>query len=193
MKCPKCGAENTEYNNYCQGCGFGLTTAEAGAVAAPVPVKTCGLAIAALVLGILSFFSCGLAIIPALICGIIALVKISSSQGCLKGKGMAITGIVLPVVVVPLLMAILMPALFQVRLLAQRMLCFENLSMIGKATEVYADNNNGKFPASQKWCNLLIEYADASEKMFICKGACEGSCHYAMNSEIETLGIQCPG
>jgi prepilin-type processing-associated H-X9-DG protein len=188
MKCPKCGAENPEYANQCQACNFTLVSAGPGAAA--VPVKTSGLAIAALILGILAFFTCGLTIIPALICGIIALVKISGSRGSLKGTGMAITGIVLPVVVLPvmaLLMAILMPALAQVRRLAQRIECGTNLSAIGRSMIIYANDNGGKYPTPDRWCDLLLENTDVTEKIFICRGAEEGPCNYAMNANVEEV------
>jgi len=193
MKCPKCGAENPEYANQCQACNFSLIPAEAGAAA--VPVKTSGLAVAALILGILAFFTCGLTIIPALICGIIALVKISGSRGSLKGTAMAVTGIVLPVVVIPfmaLLMAIFMPALAQVRHLAQRTLCSTNLSAIGIAMAVYANDNDGMYPAPEKWCDLLIEEADVMEKSFVCPAAEGGPCDYAMNVSAARLGTKAP-
>ena len=194
MKCPKCGAENPETNNYCQGCGFSLT-ATGNSAAVVLPVKTCGLAIAALVLGILAFFTCGLTIIPALICGIIALVKISGSRGSLKGTAMAIIGIVLPVVVVPviaLLMAILMPALAQVRSQAHRIVCGTNLKGIGMAMMVYVQDNREEYPTPSQWSDLLIQYADVSEGQFICKGAETGPCNYAMNANIEELGVKAP-
>ncbi len=194
MKCPNCGAENPETNNYCQGCGFGLTGAGSGA--AVIPVKTSGLAIAALILGILAFFTCGLTIIPALICGIIALVKISGSQGSLKGTGMAVTGMVLPVVVLPviaLLMAILMPALAQTRRQAQRIMCGTNLSGIGKAMMVYSYDNDGEYPTPDRWCDLLIEQADATDKMFTCPGAeLKDTGNYAMNPAVEKMGADSP-
>jgi hypothetical protein len=58
--------------------------------------KASGLAVAALVTGILSFIpGCSLA---ALICGIIDLVKISNGQSSRKGKGMDIAGIILAVI-----------------------------------------------------------------------------------------------
>jgi prepilin-type processing-associated H-X9-DG protein len=193
MKCPKCGTENPETSNYCQSCGLNLTVTDTAAAA--IPVKTSGLAVAALILGILAFFTCGLTIIPALICGIIALVKISGSQGGLKGTGMAITGIALPVVVLPvmaLLMAILMPALAQVRRLAERIECGTNLSAIGKAMVVYANDNNGMYPTPEKWCDLLIEHTDVMEKIFICQGAAEGPCNYAMNANVGELGVNSP-
>ena len=194
MKCPKCGAENPEAGNYCQSCGLNLAVTDAGTAA--IPVKTSGLAIAALILGILSFFSCGLLIIPALICGIIALVKIGGSNGRLKGTGMAITGIVLPVVVLPvmaLLMAVLMPALAQTRRLAQRIICAENLSGIGKAMIVYAEDNDGRFPEDDRWCDILMEQMDVPKKMFVCRSTLnQDTCSYSMNSAVEILGIKSP-
>ena len=93
MYCPKCDRENVDGALYCVGCGFEL--AASPAVAVPVAARASGAAVAALVLGILVFFTCGITVIPAIICGIVALVKISGSNGLLKGKGMAITGLVL--------------------------------------------------------------------------------------------------
>lgn len=103
--------------------------------------KTSGLAIAALVLGILTIFTLfpatiaaiifailglvnigrilitfGLCVmvVPAVIFGIVVLVKIGKSTGQLKGKGLAIAGVGLPATVLPvfcIMLAILMPAL----------------------------------------------------------------------------------
>ncbi len=95
MYCPKCGKENPDNAQLCHSCSSVLTSTPAQAPA--LGVKTSGLAIAALVLGILSFFSLGLTAIPALIFGIISLVKIEKSGGRITGRGFAIAGIVTPV------------------------------------------------------------------------------------------------
>src|SRR2546423_7623620 len=55
--------------------------------------KTSGMAIASLVLAILTLPTCGIGGIVGLILGIVSLVKISNSQGQLRGKGLAISGI----------------------------------------------------------------------------------------------------
>jgi thiol:disulfide interchange protein len=61
-----------------------------------VPDKASGMAIAALVLGILSFCCCGLfAGIPALIVGFMENGKINRGQSSARGKWMAIVGIVM--------------------------------------------------------------------------------------------------
>ena len=129
MYCPNCGTENPDEVRFCGNCGaaFGASPT----VAEPIIPKTSGLAIAALVCAILSIFTCMLTAIPAIILGIVSLVKINHSGGRLKGSGMAITGIVGPVAALPLvalLMGILMPALARVRQISFRMVCGTNLS-----------------------------------------------------------------
>ncbi len=83
MYCQKCGAENPDDAHRCLSCGYEF--AHVSAAAMPVAVRASRAAVAALVLGILVFFTCGITALPAIICGIVALVKISGSNGLLKG------------------------------------------------------------------------------------------------------------
>jgi len=112
MFCPKCGAQNPDGAQLCASCSWLLTSTS---TRGPSPsAKTSGLAIASLVLGILSFFTCFITAIPAIILGIVGLLKINRSAGQLKGTGLAVAGMALPVVAVPIMAmmaAILMPAL----------------------------------------------------------------------------------
>lgn len=60
-------------------------------------VPQCGLAIASMVCGIVSLLTCyvhGLAAIPAVICGHMAIKKIRDSEVPMAGRGMAIAGLV---------------------------------------------------------------------------------------------------
>ncbi len=149
MYCSKCGSENSDDARVCRACGASLV---------PPPmqtpglgVKTSGMAIAALVFGILSIFTCGLTSIPAIILGIVSLVKVERSGGRLTGRGFAIAGIVVPVVAIPiiaLLMGILMPALARTRKIAFRMVCGTNLSGIGKAMLIYSNDYDDELPRS---------------------------------------------
>src|SRR5215208_6303449 len=59
------------------------------------PAQTSGMAILSLVLALAGFVTCGLTTIPALILGIISLMKIKGSGGQLGGIGLAWAGIVL--------------------------------------------------------------------------------------------------
>ena len=187
MYCPKCGAQNPEGARICSSCSAVLTppTTEA-----PItPAKTSGLAIAALVLAILSPFTCFLSALPAIILGIVALVKISQSKGQLKGTGMAVTGIALPVVLVPFVaILILFPALAHTRQLALRTHCAANMSNLGRAMLIYTNDFDDKFPTSSKWCDLLSKYTKVPPEGFRCKAAPQqGRCHYAMNKNVENF------
>jgi len=72
---------------------------EAQPVPPPIPDKAGGMAIAALVLGILSFCCCGMiAGIPAFIIGYIENGKINRGESSEKGKWMALVGIVMGII-----------------------------------------------------------------------------------------------
>lgn len=144
MNCSKCGKENPDDARFCNSCGSALTSTSTQGPA--VTVKTSGMAIAALVLGILSFFTLGLTAIPALVFGIISLVVIEKSGGRITGRGFAITGIVAPVLGVLPLMGILLPALARTRQVAFRMVCATNLSGLGKAMLIYANDYDDEYP-----------------------------------------------
>ena len=98
MYCSRCGVENADGADVCSGCGFILAESSAAPPAGTVEGKTSRLAITSFVLGMLSLVCAILTGIPAIICGIISLVKISKSQGRLKGNGYAIAGIAVPAV-----------------------------------------------------------------------------------------------
>jgi hypothetical protein len=136
--------QNADNVQVCVSCGHVLFGPAPAGV--PVRVKASGLAIAAFVLGILSLFTLGLTALPAIILGIIALVAIEKSGGRLTGLAFAIIGIVLPVFSFFVLLGILMPALARTRQLAFRMTCGTNLSGIGKAMLLYANDYEDELP-----------------------------------------------
>lgn len=193
MFCPKCGTENPDGANLCRNCGMVLANISA-AVNAPV-AKTSALAITSMILGILSFCTFLLTAPLALILGIIALVKISKSNGRLKGTGMAVAGIAIPVVALPIvaiMMGIMLPALARTRIIAYRMTCGANMAGLGKAINLYANDNNDTFPICDQWCDLLIRNEDVDPNQFRCKGAAKGPSNYAMNKNIEKTGVNTP-
>lgn len=69
--------------------------AAAAALPAAAPSNTQGLAIASLVLGILSLLTAGLTAIPAVICGHVSRANIRKSAGTQTGDGLALVGLIL--------------------------------------------------------------------------------------------------
>lgn len=123
------------------------------------PPKTSAAALASLVLGISSLLCLCVTALPALICGIVGLSNIGKSNGQLKGRGLAITGIILS-----LLLTIVGAGgwmTFGGKKLAENPM-FQEIFGAGKAmieaatrgTEIaaalkaHADANDGKLPAS---------------------------------------------
>lgn len=188
MYCRKCGAQNADDANSCMSCGSALAS---GAVPSGAGKKTSGLATASLVLGILSPLTCLITALPAVICGIIGLVKISSSKGRLKGIGFAVTGIALPIIVLPVFamaLAVAMPFLTGVKHLAQRKLCAQNMKQISLAIMLYAEDYEGEFPTADQWCDLLEPYIGNSARTVTrCPIEPESSFSYAFNQNLDGL------
>ncbi|QEG20546.1 hypothetical protein MFFC18_03950 [Mariniblastus fucicola] len=100
------------------------------------PKSTSGLAIGSLVLGVSSFICTIFTGAIAIILGIIALSKISSSNGRLAGNGLAIAGIVtgaLGCVWTLIMIGMLLPAVQQVRSAARRTMTMNNMRQMSLA------------------------------------------------------------
>jgi len=179
MFCPKCGVENQEDAKLCRSCSWVLISV--GPTAPAPDAKTSALAVASLVLGILSFCTFFITAPLAIILGIVGLFKIEKSHGQLKGKGLAIAGIALPAVGLMLMMpiAILMPALGRARSMGQRAVCMSNLKQLGISTMMYAENNKGQYPTADKWCDLLEPYYKNNSNVLICPATKKSMCGYA--------------
>ena len=136
--------------------------------------KTSALAITSLVLGILSIFTCGLTMIPAIICGIIALNKIKQSGGTLTGQGQAVAGLVIggvSLLMVPIMAAMLLPAVAAAREKARQVQCANNERQIALAYQMYTDEHAGKRPQT---LDDLRKYV-GTDKVFYCPSASDKS------------------
>ncbi len=118
----------------------------------------------------------------------------------MKKKGFTLVELLVVIAIIALLMGILMPALSRVRQIAFRMVCGTNLSGIGKAMLIYANDYEDEFPRAggtnlATWAKkinnfaaakasdayggkatitssfyLLVKYTDVTPKSFLCKG-----------------------
>jgi hypothetical protein len=166
-------------------------------VAEPLPsAKTSGLAIASLILGIFGFFTCGLTAIVGLILGIIGFCAIKQRAEELKGQGLAIAGIVVSAIsfiVVPfiaIMMAILMPAFAGARTQAMTTASISNARKICLAMMMYCDDNDGSFPPSDNWPDVLAPYFNNNRALLTSAFNPEAGRAYAMNVQLEGWKMQ---
>jgi prepilin-type processing-associated H-X9-DG protein len=91
--------------------------------------------------------------------------------------------IVAAVIIFLLIAAILWPALIHLREYRRRIRCAKNLKCLAKAALIYSCGDT-PYPAADKWCDILLEEMDVTEKEFVCPSAGEGRCHYAINPSV---------
>jgi hypothetical protein len=118
----------------------------------PPPPATSGMAVASTIFGVVSLLPvCSLlAGVPAIILGAVSLITIGRSEGRLKGKGLAITGLItggLSFLMVPLLILLGTFSVGKVRESANKIASANNLKMISLGAQDYA-NSYGDMPNS---------------------------------------------
>jgi type IV pilus assembly protein PilA len=152
--CPYCAKEIQDDAMVCQFCNHEIVAAAAqppvSAVSAPLPeAKTSGKAVASL---ILSFFSwCFIPGVIAVVLGHIAYSEIKKSAGQLKGKGVAIAGLILGyggIAMIPFILivaAIAIPNLLRARAAANEASAVGSLRTLNVAQVTYASTYNTGF------------------------------------------------
>jgi prepilin-type processing-associated H-X9-DG protein len=137
--------------------------------------KTAGLAIASLVLGILSLTCLWVfGAIPAIICGIIALNKINRSGGQLTGQGQAIAGLVMGAVsflLLPILAGMLLPALSAAREKARATVCINHVKTLGLAVAMYANDHDGKITGRLEDLTSYVGDEETFRRQLLCPSA----------------------
>jgi hypothetical protein len=112
--------------------------------------ESSGLAVASLVLGILSFFTLGLTSLPAVICGHIASSRIKNSAGRMSGGGLALGGLITGYFGFLSLAAFgvgfTMPIFAHVQDRGQTVKCLAEARQIGAACTLYALDHHGQYP-----------------------------------------------
>lgn len=152
------------------------------------PAKTSGMAIASLVCGVLGCL--GITAIVGLILGIVAQVKISRSNGRLKGSGLAIAGIcvsgVMLFLAIPVMAGLLLPALAKAKSRGTSINCVSNLKQLALGARMYAGDNKDTFPVASTWCDTLKTELGVpnAARLFVCNSAPGQSSGYAMNKAV---------
>jgi hypothetical protein len=70
--------------------------------------------------------------------------------------------------------------------------CMLNLRELGIEMHIYANDYDGMLPTPSKWCDLLIENRGVTKKQLKCPCAKGGPCNYAMNKNVDKLGLDAP-
>ena len=156
--CPACGGKIPLDSTECQDCGWSYCTnndPEPDTIDSPIRVhnaesKTCGLAVIALILAILSIFFNLITAVPAIICAIIAQIQINKSEGRLKGGGMVFFSIVASILVPLIAYAIVVPQMNNLKGKAHRIVCGTNLRGLGMAVLVYAWDYEELLPTADR-------------------------------------------
>ena len=130
-----------------------------------------GLAIASLVMGILSVGLCfgPLLGIPAVICGHIALSKSKKYPGQSGARGFAIVGLVtgyIGIVMIVFLAGLLLPALAKGKEKAVQIHCVNNLKQIGVGTRLWANDHGNILPHSLVEMSNELVYT----RVLVCPG-----------------------
>ena len=158
MNCAKSGQQNPDNAPSCSACGSAL--AQPAPTTEPVQVRTSRLAIGSFILAILTLLTLiiagvegGLilalaavtAAILALLLGIVSLARIGTTAGRLTGNSFAVLGTALPLLlfVATPISCSMMQGLTK---LAPSMTCGKNLSRLGIAMLIYAQDYDDQFP-----------------------------------------------
>jgi hypothetical protein len=114
-------------------------------VSVPPQAAHNGLAIAALVLGILGLFACAPAGILAVVLGIIAFVRAQNQPPIHPGRALAIAGICCGGLgtIIGMSLLMLLPSLKAAREQGRRAVCLSNLSQLARASAAYAIEDSG--------------------------------------------------
>jgi hypothetical protein len=151
--------------------------------------KTSGMAITSLISGIVGFFSCGVGGIVGLIFGLLSLSKIKKSQGLLRGKGLAISGISVSAVSLVFYLCLIPFVADKFGSGVKSAKCTVNQALLFGAITNYANGHNNQLPARDKWCDAIqAEIKDPN--IFKCPAAkSDERCNFGFNAKLSRMDL----
>ncbi|UCG58489.1 MAG: protein kinase [Phycisphaerales bacterium] len=172
-----------------------LKSPDTGAGLPAAGVKTSGMAIASLILGIGGIFTAGLTAIVGLVLGAIGLRAIRRSEGRLTGRGLAIAGVVTSVTslfaVMLILTPMLIPALWRAKAVAMATKSLASARRIAIVFSLYVDEND-KLPPADSWPEVVAPYISSEQDILYSPSDPQAGRAWAMNSKLRTLNISRP-
>ncbi len=195
MDCQACGQTNPPGARYCVKCGAALAAAprlpgETPFESPSAPVVS-GLAVAALVLGVLSLLSGGILSIVGLPISLLALIRINRHRDELTGDGFAIAGLVtsgMGCLLIFMTAAVLFPVFAQAREKARQASCQANVKQLALASMQYGQDWDEHFTSTRRWCETLQPYV-RSEQVYACPSLASEPVGYAFNPAVSQRGI----
>ena len=162
MVCPRCGNNMADGSSFCNACGTAIAPANPTANVAPLAStsqalfsepKTSGKSIASLIFG--CFFFLFPSSVVAIVLGHLSLSEIGKSAGRIKGRGMAIAGLILGylgISFIPILIiaAIAIPNLLRARIAANESSAVAAIRTLSTAEITYATEH----PKTGYTCSL---------------------------------------
>lgn len=160
----------------------------AGPPRLPLPSsrRTSGLAIAAFALSLLTFCTLGLSSLAGCVVGYLAVRQINRSQGQLRGKGLAVTGLVLSTLFLLIMLAglaVVLPQIARQRQHAATVECVEHLKQVALAVRTHAEKHESKFPPAADWCEAILPLLE-SDALLRCPRRDHLRSGYAYNRNI---------
>ncbi len=143
--------------------------------------RTSLLAIASMVLGIMTVTFGPITGIFAILIGVIALVQIARNKRLLGGWEYAVTGLIL--------CALIIPVRWHVNNVLQerrQSTCISNAKQLGYAVAVYTQDYDWRYPPKATWCDAIRVYLKGVG-VYQCPSAPQQRCGYAWNRDMPDI------
>lgn len=146
-------------------------------------------AVWSLVIGILIVPLGPIAPIAAILLATIALTRIRRSAGQVRGKGLAIAGLVVGLIGIPVSVFILVLVLIIPGPLPTNVMCANNLKQIGLALTMYESEHDGIYPPSLSKLYENNEYITLDPYIFVCPSSEEDPPEFTDAADIPDVAL----